>query len=62
MITCIMKKYVDGRWIEFDVNELYSVGQTITGNNGDQYKILTINRSKVTLEKIVEDADNEDGE
>jgi hypothetical protein len=57
MITAVMKKYVNGRWVEFDVTEIYSVGQIIqnTHTNGEKYKITSINRSKVTLEKVVDE-------
>lgn len=57
MITAVMKKYVNGRWVEFDVTELYSVGQIIQNAhaNGEKYKVIDINRSRVTLEKVVDE-------
>lgn len=57
MITAVMKKYVNGRWVEFDVTELYSIGQIIqsTHINGEEYKVIDINRSRVTLEKVVDE-------
>lgn len=62
MIIAVMKKHVNGRWVEFDVTELYSVGQVVQNvhTNGEKYKVTNVNKSKVTLEKVVEDEILED--
>jgi len=55
MITAIAKEYINGRWVEFDASKLYSVGSVITAVNGDTYKIVSVNGSRINFEKIESD-------
>ena len=52
MIVAVVKKYLNGRWVDFDVSELYHTGQIVTDKNANHYKVTSINGSKVILEKV----------
>ena len=54
MITIIAKKYVNGRYIDFDAHEMYAIDQIITLNNNTKYKVTNITGSRVTFEEVIE--------
>lgn len=51
MIIIIVKELRNGRWYEVDGNTLYTVGEIIRFKEGT-YRVVQINRSKVTLERV----------
>ena len=52
MITAITKEYINGRWVDFDASKIYSINSIITAVNGDTYKIVSVNGSRINFEKI----------
>lgn len=49
MIIVIAKKYKNGKWVDFDANEMYKIGSVITLTDGKEFEVTQINGSKVTL-------------
>ena len=54
IIIIIARKLVNGKWFNIDGNEIYSVDQLIEFQNGQTFKVQSINGSNITLELVVE--------
>lgn len=50
MIIIVVKKLINGRYVDFDAHDMYQIGSIIAFPNGDVYEVTQINGSKVTLE------------
>ena len=54
IIIIIARKLINGKWFNIDGNEIYSVDQLIEFQNGQVFKVQSINGSNITLELVVE--------
>lgn len=55
MILIITKELSNGRWIDFDPEQLFKVGDVIELLDGKRYEVTQISKSKVILEAVEND-------